>query len=649
MPVLLDVVRPWGLNDKLPLGLYLVEVHSGRVLYANRRFCQLTGLEALEERIQRGEATHAHILHVLQATHAEAFFPARAPSCGGPCSEQEESRVELANGRILRRLSTPVHDAAGGARGQLYLFEDVTESVRTEATLRRSEQSFRKVIESGPEAVFVHRDQRFIYVNPMLLRALGYEHASELLGQPILTIVHPEDRGIVQQRIHAAAELGELAPVREIRYLRRDGTWFDAESTGLPIEFDGAKAVVVMTRDVTERKQMQAQLLQSDRLSMVGTLAAGVGHEINNPLSYVQANLALALEALGQLAKDCGGARADDPDAQRKAEQLRELETLLQEAHEGALRVRNIVRDLKSFSRQEEERRTAVDVREPLGFSLKMASSELRHRAQLIKKYEPVPPVHADASRLGQVFLNLLLNAVQAIPEGSSADNNTITVWVRRDASGQVAIDVSDTGAGIPPEVLARIFDPFFTTKPVGKGTGLGLSICHGIIRGLGGEISVHSKVGHGTTFTVLLPAIEPVAAAAPAPDVHVSRSERRGKMLIIDDEPLVARSLARLIGRQHQVKVVESGQEGLAQLTSREPFDVIFCDLMMPGLSGMDLYERVRECMPELAMRFIFITGGTYSARARQFLETVPDRWLEKPFDVQQLQRLMGRILEMS
>ncbi|HYO67356.1 MAG TPA: ATP-binding protein [Archangium sp.] len=635
------------MSDGLTLGLYLLEVPSGRVLYANPRFRQLGGLEALEELIRRGEATHSHILHALAAPHAELFSGTRFPSGGEPPSEQEETQVELASGRILRRLSTPVRDASGRAGCHLYLFEDVTERKRTEETLRRSEQSFRKVIESGPEAVFVHADQRFIYVNPMLLKALRYEHASELIGQPIQTIVHPDDRELVRQRIHSAADLGELAPLREVRYLRRDGTWFDAESTGLPIEFDGARAVVVMARDVTERKRMQAQLLQTDRLSMVGTLAAGVGHEINNPLSYVQANLALALESTSRLASESVGAGPGGPDAQRWAEQLGELRTLLQEAHEGALRVRNIVRDLKSFSRQEEEeRRSAVDVREPLGFSLKMAASELRHRAQLITKYEPVPLVHADASRLGQVFLNLLINAVQALPEENSAQN-TLTVGVRLDASGRVAVNVSDTGAGIPPEVLARIFDPFFTTKPVGKGTGLGLSICHGIIRDLGGEISVRSEVGRGTTFTVLLPAMQPVAAAASSQAAQVGPSERRGRMLIIDDEPLVARSLSRLIGRQHQVTVVVNAQEGLERLTSGEPFDIVFCDLMMPGITGMDIYERVCERKPELSKRFVFITGGTYTPRARQFRETVPNAWLEKPFDVQHLQRLIGKALE--
>jgi PAS domain S-box-containing protein len=486
-----DVTQPWSMDDSLPLGLYLMETLSGRVLYANRRFCELGGIEALEEALRQGEAMHAHVLqHWRPASNVGLFFLAPMNPTGQVPSELQESEVVLPSGRTIRRLITPMRNLAGEAPCQLYVFEDVTERKRTEDALRRSELGFRKLIESAPDGVFVHRHQRFIYANPSLLKALRYTDASEIIGRPVWEIVHPDDLPLVRQRVSAVVDRGQTAPLREIRYLRKDGSWFDAESTGLSIEFNGVESVVVMARDITERKRMQSQLLHNDRMALMGTLAAGVGHEINNPLSYVIANLTLALESLP-------AGEGVDP----------ELKELLQEALEGASRVRNIVRDLKSLSRQAEEQKSSVDVREALDFSIKLATSELRHRAQLVKQYEPVPPVHADASRLGQVFLNLLMNAAQAIPEGNTAAHR-ITVRVRRDISGRVAVDVSDTGAGIPPDVMARIFDPFFTTKPVGTGTGLGLSICHGIITGMGGEITVHSELGRGTTFTVLLSAV---------------------------------------------------------------------------------------------------------------------------------------------
>ena len=633
------VTSLWSLNDGLPFGLYMVESHSGRVLYANHRFRRMGGLDALEDALRQGEVTHARVLERTRGSPLEPALVHIDSRVGAEpsASEVDVLEVPLSNGRILRRLATPMRDVRGASPCQLYIFEDVTDAKRTEEALHRSESSFRKLTECLPDGLFVHRERRFIYVNPALCASLGYTHAGDLIGQPIWSIVHPEDLPLVRQRVTTAVS-GGVAPIQEVRYQRKDGSCYDAESTGLSLEFDGQEAVVVIARDITERKRMQAQLLQTDRMALVGTLAAGVGHEINNPLSYVLTNIRLALENTQRLKTPVS--------EQERADNLQETEEMLQEAHEGGLRVRDIVRDLKLFSRQtEEEKKTEVDVLKPLEFSLKMAQGELRHRAHLVKRYEPVSRVFADESRLGQVFLNLLMNAVQAIPEGDAA-NNEISVWVRSGPFGSVAIDVSDTGTGIAPELLDRIFDPFFTTKPVGMGTGLGLSICHRILHDLGGALSVRSEPKRGSTFTIHLPAAVPTPVSSRRPPSRSMPAVRQGRMLVIDDEPAVARSLARLIGPRHQVTLVGSGLEGLARLNGQEPFDVIFCDLMMPDATGMDVYEQVREARPDLARRFIFITGGSFTPRARQFLESVPERWLEKPFDEQRLQRLIGEVL---
>jgi CheY-like chemotaxis protein len=353
----------------------------------------------------------------------------------------------------------------------------------------------------------------------------------------------------------------------------------------------------------------------------------------------VLSNLSLARDELEQLSREMEQEAPALAEERRWVSRLRDLGEMLADAHAGADRVRTIVRDLKIFSRQGEERRSAVDVREVLDFSIKMSFLEVRSRAQL----EEVPAVYADGARLGQVFLNLLVNAAQAIPEGN-VQGNKIIVTARCEPSGRVAVEVSDTGTGIQPEVLPRIFDPFFTTKPVGTGTGLGLSVCHGIIKNLGGELTVRSEVGRGSTFTVLLPVAPSVSA--PAEPVVAPVEPRRSRILVIDDEPGVGRALARMIGGRHAVTVVEGGMAALERLQSEAPFDAIFCDLMMPDLSGMDVYERVRELKPELAARFVFVTGGAYTPRAREFLEKVPNGWLEKPFDSQQMVRLLGQVL---
>jgi CheY-like chemotaxis protein len=244
-----------------------------------------------------------------------------------------------------------------------------------------------------------------------------------------------------------------------------------------------------------------------------------------------------------------------------------------------------------------------------------------------------VPFVQANESRLGQAFLNLLLNAAQAIPEGASGDHE-VAVTVCSEAGGWVVVEIRDTGVGIPAEHLSRIFEPFFTTKAVGEGTGLGLSVCHGIVTGLGGRIQVESEPGEGTVFRVLLPASghpQQLAAAA----VRTAREQASSRrVLVIDDDPEVREALARIIGPPHLVEQAESGQVARELLVGGADYDVIFCDLMMPDVTGMDLYEAVTARRPELLERMIFMSAGAFTPRAAEFFERVSARRIDKPFD---------------
>ncbi|WAM26602.1 PAS domain S-box protein [Myxococcus sp. NMCA1] len=269
---------PWPESDYLPFGLYLVDIRTRRVHYINHRFCQLWGIAELEGAIQRGELSHDEVIHhCLKAGDAAEFLRLCAAPDQGCVPGLVEDEARLSDGRTLRRLSTSSSVAGDAMRYRLFAFEDVTERKRTQEALRRSEESFRRLIDRAPEGIFVHTQRRFIYANPTLLRALGYDDPAELMAKPIWSIVHPDDLELVKDRVHTAAVKGALAPLREVRYLRRDGTWYDAESVGIPIEFDGHEAVVVMARDITERKQAQSQLLQNDRMVLAGTLARAWG------------------------------------------------------------------------------------------------------------------------------------------------------------------------------------------------------------------------------------------------------------------------------------------------------------------------------------------------------------------------------------
>ena len=246
-----------------------------------------------------------------------------------------------------------------------------------------------------------------------------------------------------------------------------------------------------------------ADRAQADRLSSLGMLAAGVAHEINNPLTYVLANVGFVADRLDRL-----GRSLPKGVTLQWADELGELAAALAEAQEGALRVRRIVRDLRIFSERDEERSISVDLHRALESAIDVAKSEIGARARLVKQFGPVPPVDANETRLAQLFVNLLVNAAQAIPSGD-AEANEIRVVTETDDGGRAVVRVRDSGGGIESAAIGRVFDPFFTAKPLGGGLGLGLFVCHGIVRALGGEISVESAPGQGTTFRIALPASE--------------------------------------------------------------------------------------------------------------------------------------------
>jgi nitrogen-specific signal transduction histidine kinase len=402
------------------------------------------------------------------------------------------------------------------------------------------------------------------------------------------------------------------------------------ESVSIPLVFEGKPSVAAVLRDLTERKRMEQRLMLADRMVSVGTLAAGIAHEINNPLAYVIANLSFIQEEVEELGPSLTAA---------KAKGLREL---IAQAEDGAERVRVIIRDLKSFSRVDSTDDGPVEIQRVLDSAINMAWNEIRHRAQLQKRCADVPPVRGSEARMGQVFLNLLVNAAQAIPVGHAADNQiTLTVQQRGE---QVMVEIADTGAGIPSDVLPRIFDPFFTTKPVGVGTGLGLSICHNIVTAVGGEITVESAEGKGTTFRVALP-IAHARSLRPrsAPSLPVQAQGRRLRILLVDDEPSVVRALQRAL-REHDLVVAFSGVEAIEVLDSGQQFDLIFCDLMMAQLSGMEVFDIVKRRFPTLIDRFIFMTGGAFTQQAKDFLSGVSNPVVEKPFDIRALRLLVSR-----
>ncbi len=477
-----------------------------------------------------------------------------------------------------------------------------------------------------------------VWVNRAYAKITGFG-VEEAVGRFFWDVHYPSQNA--EQARRAYDEFGARTPkvlsgILGGHIVTKDGERRILSWSNTVIEQDGRIYAVATGVDVTEWKSMQMRVLLADRMASVGTLAAGVAHEINNPLAYIQANLSMA--------NDC----VDAIHLRRPEHDLLEVKQMLGEATEGANRVQRIVGDLKTFSRVDEGRRLGShDLHHIIETSIKMARNELRHRAQLIKDYGDVPQIECSETRLGQVFVNLLVNAAHAIPEGAAA-RNEVRIVTRRKA-GYVVVEVHDSGVGMSEETLAQIFDPFFTTKPVGEGTGLGLSICHSVVTAIGGDISAESREGEGSVFRVTIPASGSSVAPDPhRPSVAPPANSTPVRVLVVDDERMVANSLRRAL-RSHDVVTASSGREALDVLARDTAFSVVLCDLMMPDLTGMDVYAEVKKRFPGLETRMVFVTGGAFTTRAQDFLRDVPNRHILKPFDVTAVRALVSEFAAAS
>ncbi len=513
-------------------------------------------------------------------------------------------------------------------KGYSELEAQIQERKQAESALRLSEERLRLALDATSEVVWdwdVLGD--FIY-QPRWAPALGYPaEATPRTSEELVLHVHLEERRSFREQL--AQLLKGSRETLELEHRVKTGSgewkWMLTRARVVRREAGGqAGRVVGTSADVTERRRILDRLRLTDRLASVGTLAAGVAHEINNPLAYVISNVGYALE----LVRKREAAAAADGPAEELQEPLRKCREALEEADIGALRVRDIVRELRVFSRAEEDVRGPVDVNRALREALHFADPVIRHRARLVLRLGQVPPVTGNESRLSQVFVNLLVNAAQAIPEGRLGDNE-IRVETRLADEGHIVVEVQDTGCGMTQEDRKRIFDPFFTTKPVGTGTGLGLAICHGIVTSLGGEIDVESQPGKGSLFRLRLPRAEPAEVSQP---VEVKRVSRRGRILVVDDEPLFVRSVIRVLEDEHEVVALTDPREALRRIEGGERFDLLVSDLVMPDLSGMQFRQEVNRIAPRLAEDMLFVTGGALSGEAVDFVERWRDRVLQKP-----------------
>jgi PAS domain S-box-containing protein len=666
--------------------LWLLEVPGGRISYVNPAYEATFGRTC--QSLYDDPEDWYQAIHPEDRERVIAAYEAAASD-----AYDEEYRIIHPDGSVrwIHDRSVPVRDAAGQIIRVAGIAEEITARKRTEEALRGTHRAL-LVLSGCNEALVRAAGEQALYQEAcrVIVEEGGYrmcwvgllEHDERRTIRPVAQAGLDEGYVAALDLVWTDTERGRGPTGTAARTLRPDvgrdfltdpllAPWRDEalkrgfrSLAALPMVVEGACLGVLTMhagepgafgdeelsflervaenlafgvaahRSRAERDRLTVQLAQADRLVAMGTLAAGVAHEINNPLTYVVAALDHLHELLGA-----------DP-AGLQAAATRDALGVLAEAREGTERVRLIVRDLRTLSRVEETRIEPVELLPVIDFAIGMSRNELKHRARLLKDYGPVPPVRANAAKLGQVFLNLLINAAQAIPAGR-VELNEVRVTTSTDPQGRACVEVRDTGAGIAPEVANRLFEPFFTTKRQGEGTGLGLSICRAVVNSLGGEISFENAPDRGSIFRVTLPAAGPTEEATDrAVPAQAAAVPRRGRLAVVDDEPGVRKAIVRILSSEHDVEEFESALGLAERIAAGRSYDAILCDLMMPDMTGMELHGVLQRAAPSQAAAMIFMTGGAFTPEAQAFLNSVSNLRLEKPFEVKPLRALVrGRI----
>jgi PAS domain S-box-containing protein len=622
----LDGVTLWraieSAAEQAGFGVYVtnIEVHPPRLLYLNARALEIIG--------RTREDVIGGLPWIMFCERDQAILRAVIDRPPGAPPTTMELTVERPDGKTVPIEMASTRIVADIGQLSFGYFRDVTAEREAMAALRRSEARFRFLVESAPDGVVILKRGLIVFINPTAKRLLGIDPGDDAIGRPIASFLPPEDARRTGERIAAMLSQGVEFPPSEYNVIADRARVVEIKS--VVCEWEGAPAVLAFARDVTERKAIQRRLVESDRLAALGTLAAGVAHEINNPLTYAQ----LSAQHVSRLLERAGIAD----------EMLSLLRGYLEDIDHGISRIASITQSLRSFVKDDAGAPGPVDLDQVIARALKMVDNDLRHAARLVRAIAPTPPVLGNAARLEQVFVNVLINAIKALPP-DPVQPHEIHVAAEH-AGDRVTVTIRDTGCGIPEALRGRIFEPFFTTRDVGHGMGLGLSVSKTIVEKLGGDIEVDSIENVGTTVRVHVPTYRPelraaddAGRAATVPPLAPAPPRRR--VLVVDDEPLICDAIERELADDHDVVVAMTGTDALALVAARK-FDLILCDVMMPGMDGHELYRRIAAQYPGLERRFVFMTGALAPSVAKA-LDGLPNPWLAKPFEIEDVLALIA------
>jgi len=622
-----EAVRRRILVDQSSDGIVVLG-EDGRVVEANHGFARMLGYSA-------AEAAKLHVwdwdmqwdrealLEIIQSIDSQGRHFAT-------CHRRKDGTIidveVTANGATL-----------DGRKLVFCVLRDVSKRKQAESALKESEERFRMVVETAPEAIFIRAGDCFKYVNTAAVKLFGASSAEELLGTKVMDRFHPEFRAEILRRMQCLDGKGERATSANQIFLRLDGSPAHVVVSAVPFQFQGEQAALVFAQDVSEEKYLESQLRQAQKMEAIGMLAGGVAHDFNNILAAVMMHLGLM---------------------KQRAKIDKETEFGLNELEAAAQRAACLTRQLLMFGRRSVLAIKPVNLNDVVASLLKMLTRLIGEQIDLrFDSQSALPLVSADAGMMDQVLMNLVVNARDAMPNGGRIGIRTFTTQFEvdqlqanheRKAGSFVCLAVSDTGCGMDEATLKRIFEPFFTTKEAGQGTGLGLATVHGIVAQHGGWIEVHSAQGRGSTFSIFLPALSVTEIAEPRS--LAAEPVQRGHetiFLVEDDAPVravIGQSL-RVLG--YRVHEASNGREAMTMWqTLGSQVDLLLTDMVMPGgMTGLELAEQLRMQRPGLKV----IVSSGYSAEIAH--AGVPTRagvvYLPKPYQMEFLARLLRECLD--
>ena len=613
---------------RLPIGVWVAEVPSGKVAYVNEAFRVIMGQGATaSSEITDAPQTYGICDRAGNPYPVERLPFSRVVTTGEPAvvddiviHRPDQKKVNV------RALAHPVRSDSGTFTHVSISFIDITREVLAEDERDRAAERLAMAVNHAPIVIWsTDLSGRITLSQGAGLAALGLQ-SGDLEGKNIFELYGDHPTISCVRRVLQGESLQYLSEIGDAVLDTYSAPLRDAEGRVV--------GMMGLSRDVRELQQLQAVAIQNDRSAALGTLAASVAHEINNPLTYILGHAEQIEDTLSDLAR-LTQALEDSAPAAEVRRLLGSLRADVATLRFGTERIASITRELRTFSHSDDKHRQAVDVREVVRSVLRLVGKELEAGADVVLELGETAAVSAHPSRLMQVVLNLVTNAMQSLVCVQGRRNE---IRIRTETrSGNVVIEVADSGPGVPASKRERIFEPFVTSKPVGEGTGLGLFVCRNIARSYGGDVSVDDSPLGGASFRVHLPVVAvdgaarvsaaPEPAPVPAPKAHI---------LIIDDDPRVSATLCSALRRAgYHASSCASGAAGLERLLQVTNVDLVYCDLMMKGMTGMDLHAELARQAPHQLGKVVFITGGAYSPNAQEFVLAHPDRIVEKPFDL--------------